>query len=278
MRYQEFDPPPQLAPWVKLFWIFENQSNETSPETIVADGSPELIVHFGEPFSEVDRLGEFAKQPSAILCGQLTRPLVLHSSRHAGMLGIRFHTVGMSHLLLSSKIGAHSMKELTDLRADASVWFSDIDRLIDEVCLAANDLERLAAGCRFLRESLVVDQSRGFGCQKLQKIVDRVLQLRGDVTIDALSDLAGVSRRSLELAFQDKVGISPKTFCRIVRFRQVFEAVTENEISPSWLNLALDTGFFDQSHLIRDFRQFTGDSPTEFLKKSSPLAQSLNSY
>ena len=63
MRYQEYRPPAELAPWIRLFWVFESRSNEPAPETIVADGFPELIVHFRSPFAEEHRPGQFVKQP-----------------------------------------------------------------------------------------------------------------------------------------------------------------------------------------------------------------------
>nr|WRX36749.1 hypothetical protein [uncultured bacterium] len=95
MRYQEYKPPIELATWIKLFWVFESRSNDPVPETNVADGIPELILHFRSPYAEVDRSGQFLKQPAAVACGQLTRPLVLHGSLDAGMIGIRFQPSGM---------------------------------------------------------------------------------------------------------------------------------------------------------------------------------------
>ena len=93
MRYQEFKPPAELAPWIKLFWIVEDRSHEPTRETVVADGCPELIIHFRSPFSELNRLGQWLVQPTAITCGQLTEPLELQSSTNAGMIGIRFSSV-----------------------------------------------------------------------------------------------------------------------------------------------------------------------------------------
>lgn len=265
MRYQEYKPPVDLAPWVKLFWVFECRSNDPVPETIVADGCPELIIHFRSPFAEIDRDGKLLKQPVAVACGQLTRPLVLHSSLNAGMIGIRFQPSGLAAFV------SDSMQSLTDARVPAETLFTDIDQLIEEVVGSTNDAERIAACNRFLFRSINYDREN----LCVRRTLDRIVHAHGHIAVESLATLAGRSRRSLELAFQSEIGTSPKMYCRITRFRHILDAVS---IDPSarWVQVALDSGFFDQSHLIRDFRRFAGDSPTSFLADQTTFAQTVN--
>lgn len=265
MRYQEYKPPIELASWIKLFWVFENRSNEPVPETIVADGFPELIIHFRSPFAEVDRAGQFLKQPAVVVCGQLTRPLVLHSSLDAGMIGIRFQPSGMAPFLSTP------MQSLTDARVPAEDLFVGIDQLIDEITDASNDAQRVAACNRFLIRS--IDFDRDNIC--IRRALDRIMHTRGRISVESLATLTGTSRRNLELAFQKEVGTSPKMYCRITRFRHLFDAVSDDP-SVKWVQMALDSGFFDQAHLIRDFRRFAGDSPTSFLADQTSFAHSVN--
>lgn len=264
MRYQEYKPPIELASWIKLFWVFESRSNDPVPETIVADGFPELIIHFRSPFAEIGPAGQFLMQTAAVACGQLTRPLVLHGSRDAGMIGIRFQPSGMAAFV------SNSMQSLTDARAPAENLFADIDQLIEETVESTNDAERIAACNRFLFRSIKSDRENLCVRRVLQSIVDA----RGRISVESLATIAGRSRRSLELAFQREVGTSPKMYCRITRFRHILDAVSIDP-SASWVQVALDSGFFDQSHLIRDFRRFAGDSPTSFLADQTSFAQSL---
>ena len=266
MRYQEYRPPIELASWIKLFWVFESRSNDPVPETIVADGYPELIIHFRSPFAELDRAGQFLKQPAAIVCGQLTRPLVLNSSLDAGMIGIRFQPSGMSPFLSTS------MQSLTDARVPAVILFKDIDQLVEEVRESANDAQRIAACNRFLFRSIDLDREN----TRVRRALEKIILTRGCMSVESLATLMGTSRRSLELAFQKEVGTSPKMYCRITRFRHVYDAVSEIDRSVSWMQVALDSGFFDQSHLIRDFRRFTDDSPTSFLAEQTLFANSVN--
>ena len=264
MRYQEYKPPTVLSSWIKLYWIFECRSNDQIPETIVADGFPELIIHFRSPFSEMSEK-ELVKQPVAIACGQLTKPLVLQSSRDAGMFGIRFQPNGMAPLVSAP------MKLLTDARVAAEDLFAGIDPLIEKMMESSDDGQRIAACNQFLIRSIEVNSENV--C--VQRALKRIVMTQGRTSVESLTKFMGVSRRSLELAFQKEVGISPKMYCRVIRFRGLYDAMS-SESSQNWIQMALESGFFDQSHLIRDFRQFAGDSPTAFLATQTQFAKSVN--
>ena len=266
MRYQEYKPPIKLAPWIKLFWVFESRSNESAPETLVTDGFPELIIHFRSPFAEVDCDGQLLKQPAAVACGQLTNPLVLHRSTDAGMIGIRFQPGGMAPFLTTP------MQLLTDARVPAEELFDHIDPFIEEIVESSNDAQRIAACHRFLIRS--IDPVRETA--SVRRALQSIMHTRGSISVESLAALAGTSRRSLELAFQREIGTSPKMYCRIIRFRTLVDAVADDRASVNWARVALDCGFFDQSHMIRDFHQFTGESPTAFLAEQTSFAQAVN--
>lgn len=266
MRYQEYKPPIELASWIRLFWVFENRSNDSVPETIVTDGFPELIVHFRSPFAEVDRTGQIRKQPAAVVCGQLTRPLVLQSSLEAGMIGVRFQPGGMAPFLSTS------MQSLTDARVPAEDLFDDVDQLIEEVVESSNDAQRIAACNRFLIRSIDPDRES----LRVRRALEHIMLTRGQISVETLASRTGTSRRSLELAFQREVGASPKMYSRITRFRHAYDAMLHSGPSVNWVQVALDSGFFDQPHMIRDFRQFAGASPTSFLTDQPSFAHSVN--
>ena len=68
--------------------------------------------------------------------------------------------------------------------------------------------------------------------------------------------------------FTDEVGITPKLFCRIQRFHLAFSAVQESG-PVNWARLAADCGYFDQSHLIRDFLEFSGLTPADYFNRQN---------
>jgi methylphosphotriester-DNA--protein-cysteine methyltransferase len=76
----------------------------------------------------------------------------------------------------------------------------------------------------------------------------------------------GLSQRRFIQAFKTEVGLTPKLFSRIQRFQRT-RSVIHRDPSPDWASIALDLGYFDQSHLIREFLEFSGHSPTTYLNR-----------
>jgi transcriptional regulator GlxA family with amidase domain len=83
-----------------------------------------------------------------------------------------------------------------------------------------------------------------------------------------LASNVGLSRRRLIQVFAAEVGLTPKLFSRVVRFQRAREIV-DHAATPNWAKLAVDCGYCDQSHLIRDFQEFSGLSPTDYLSQRS---------
>ena len=109
--------------------------------------------------------------------------------------------------------------------------------------------------------------------ERLLKLTANTVRLDGRITIDSLADAAGVSGRQLERRFLQEVGIGPKLFCRILRFQQVFSAVTAD--STSWADIAVSCGYYDQAHLIRDFQEFSHQTPAVLLAQHNKLTEAF---
>jgi AraC-like DNA-binding protein len=105
----------------------------------------------------------------------------------------------------------------------------------------------------------------------LTSLTAKIVQRGGQISIDRLVADAGISNRQLERRFLCEVGLSPKQLCRILRFQQIFRALNGND--ATWAAVALDCGYYDQAHLIRDFRQFSGVTPAALLQHSSALTE-----
>ena len=90
----------------------------------------------------------------------------------------------------------------------------------------------------------------------------------GTIPIDALASRVGYSRRHLTAVFAQQIGLSPKTVARLLRFSAVCERM---RLTPArWADIAAESGYCDQSHLNRDFRQFAGTTPEKFIKALGP--------
>jgi AraC-like DNA-binding protein len=98
---------------------------------------------------------------------------------------------------------------------------------------------------------------------------ERLLATAGAVPIGRIADEVGWSHRHLIARFRQQVGLGPKTAARLVRFDGVWRRIDQRR-PLDWGRVAADAGYADQAHLVRDFRQFTGTTPTEFLARTLP--------
>ena len=101
----------------------------------------------------------------------------------------------------------------------------------------------------------------------ITRALARLRASEGRVPIGALAGELGCSPRHLNRHFRDQVGVTPKLFARILRFQHAI-ALIDRE--PSWASIAQHAGYYDQAHLVRDFQQFAGASPTEFTRLRLP--------
>jgi AraC-like DNA-binding protein len=86
----------------------------------------------------------------------------------------------------------------------------------------------------------------------------------GGNTISAVTDAIGLSPRRFVQVFREQVGLNPKLYCRVRRFRQVLGAIGAGG-PVEWAEIALDSGYFDQAHFIHDFRAFSGINPSAYV-------------
>jgi AraC-like DNA-binding protein len=99
---------------------------------------------------------------------------------------------------------------------------------------------------------------------------ERLLATGGAVPIGQLADEAGWSHRHLIARFRQQVGVRPKTAARLVRFDQVWQRLGQAGGRLDWGLVAAEVGYADHAHLVRDFRQFTGTTPTGFRGQLRP--------
>ncbi|MFC3131899.1 helix-turn-helix domain-containing protein [Microbaculum marinum] len=95
----------------------------------------------------------------------------------------------------------------------------------------------------------------------------RIVSAAGDVRIGELAAECGISRKHLNVRFRDAVGVAPKTYARVCRFQRAAWLLAQPG-EPVWTHVALDCGYYDQAHFIRDFRRLSGYTPGEFRRMS----------
>jgi AraC-like DNA-binding protein len=263
MQYLELSPPPPLAGIVRCFWFLRGALPVAAPQTVVADGRIEIVLHLAEPFGRVEADGVARRQDEVLAAGQLTRPIHLVGSTVADVVGIRFRTAAAG-TVLREDLGAltDSVVPLGDcaraLRA----------RLREAVQRADPPATRVAALSAVLLRSLAgaTDPvAAGFVAACERDPASRVHES---------ARRFGVSARTLERRVHRATGLRPALLRRVIRFRRAVPMLGAAD-RGNWSRTALDAGFFDLAHLDRDFRAFAGVSPTTFFAHGDPLTAAL---
>ena len=105
----------------------------------------------------------------------------------------------------------------------------------------------------------------------IEEAVRRITSAKGGSDLVALSRELGLSMRQLERRFRATVGLPPKLFCRIQRFNNVFRVLRQG--GPEWVETAVECGYYDQAHLIRDCKRLSGNTPTVLMAENGDLAR-----
>ena len=264
MHYREYVPPAHLASVVACFWTLEGHARETdgAAQPILPDGHAELVVHFGDGFERCDPNAVPQRQPWAIFAGQLDGPLTLRPAGGVAVLGVRFRPDGAVRFM---RVPQHELLGST----------SDV-RAVSAPAAAAAHVVRDSA--RTLREAVAVMERVLAGAmhergrdRRLALVVDTIIRRGGLVSIDAAAAATGMSRRQLERLFLRDVGLPPKQLARIVRFQRAVRLLEAMKDAPRGSRTAHASGYADQAHFIRDFREFAGCAPGEHLLRRAQL-------
>jgi AraC-like DNA-binding protein len=258
IRYREIRPSAQLQPFIDSFWMLEQDGEDAAPQRVVPDGHPELILNWSQPL-EAFRNGQWHGQPRCFLAGQIDGPLLLRPNGPAKMLGIRFHPHGAAAVLGAPM---HDLSGRFTPVEDLSPALSHkINRALESPDpIAGVEAALLSAPGASCEGDLVIAEA-----------VRRIALAQGAWDVAALARELGVSTRQLERRFQAAVGLSPKLFCRMLRFNNVFRVLGEEP--GKWVDTAVACGYYDQAHLIRDCKSLTGSTPAILLAEDADLAR-----
>lgn len=268
MIYQEFQPRAALAPFVRCLWVMEGEAHAQTnePERVVPDGCVEAIVHYGDAFQSSRDGINYQTGPHAIVAGQITGCLSLRACGKIGMAGVRFHPAGAHHFFRTR------MSELADRIVGLDVfWGAESGMLESRIAAARTPGARAKAFEDFLCGRVCSEPPvPGF----VPRAIDAIIGSRGRIPIAEVARTAGVTPRHLERTFDRQVGIGPKLLARIVRLRGLL-AQASNRGAGAWADLAERHGYYDQAHLVNEFKTFTGRSPTAYFREASPMGTLL---
>jgi AraC-like DNA-binding protein len=196
--------------------------------------------------------------PLAMAVGAMTRPVIFADSSDISYVGVRFRS-GVAGTLFGMPAS-----DLTDERPDLGDVWPHAAVLRDKLTLSEEMKQRLDVVATEIAGRLL---AAPVAPPPLVLVAaERIAVSRGRIAIRALASDLGVTRQHLARAFAQHVGLSPKMLARVVRARGVVDHVRKtidlhNGVDVDWSTLAIDAGYYDQSHLIAELKELTGLSP-----------------
>lgn len=268
-------PSPALRPFFRIFMALEGELKFDTPQHTIPKGEPALIFPFNKP-NNFPRFNENTQIFSDLLA--LDKPLLMGQSTTFGF----FNWYGAVHLIIVP-VFPHLLPFI--IKDKASTINNSVVSL-EYLGLKFKD--------NYLKERLweaqtaeeAVDLVEVFLVNCLIPLMDRTLptciepvtkwiqRQKGMVKIRDVAAKFKVSTRRLEQQFLDQIGISPVKYARIIKFRALVQAMLAKP-NLDFYQLEEDFEYYDQSHLIRDFKQFAGVSPTIFTEEK-PLFDKIS--
>lgn len=237
-RHVRYPPSADLAFWIEHYWIVEWDLHEP----FIAQNLPHPSVHLV--------IDEVHSRVMGVVSGRHTTTL----EGTGRVFGIKLRPGAFRPIL------GRSVSTITDRQLDLRDYF---DGLEEAILATTDDRQRIDIAETLLRERLPPRDEKVDG---VNRIMDLVLADREITKVEDLVQRSGVSKRTLQRLFSDYVGVSPKWVINRYRLHEALERADAGE-SIDWTNLALDLGYFDQAHFIRDFKKLVGKTPTEYVRR-----------
>lgn len=252
-----YKPAFPLSQYVEHMWRTTNSGVPPSRQRVYPNGAMALVIHLNKPSASYYFEKRVLTVRVPLLAGPYSMSFHMDPSESTDVIGVLFRP-GAGRVFFPIPV-----QELhnDDIGLD-ELYPGEGDCLLNQLCSAASEglqfriLERYL--CQKLKYGAPVHPAVRFAVQELGRegALSRVRQIQLDT---------GFSHTRFNQLFREQVGLTPKRFGRVRRFHALLGRIQQN-LPLNWAHLAADCGYFDQAHLIHDFRAFAGITPLEYSK------------
>jgi len=246
ITFQHRRPTGVLSKFVELFWYWSDHPRPFTQERILPFGTVELVIRL-----------ESSRTSASGIAGPRSRPTIIERRQSNQLLGVHFKPGG-AFPFLGFPFGElhNTWVTLADLWGEKRA--GRLLCLLHEAPTIERKFEVLERWLTWIAsEPLQHHAAVAFALGQFDS--DPGLQSSAVV-----AETVNLSQRRFIDVFRNEVGMTPKLFCRVQRFRDIVETIQPVK-TVDWVDLALSFGYTDQSHFIHDFREFSGLRPSEYL-------------
>lgn len=250
MKFDKHFPTERLKPYIKYFVVSENELE--SKYKIFPSSGLVIGFQFKGKLSIIKDNTE-SNLASAGITGISDGYKIFKNSNDIGTILVFFSEIGFTHFV------SHPANELFNLSISLDYIFekNNITEVEEKLAIATTDKQRIK-----IVEQFLLAQLKDIETDKLiVEAVKLIYQTKGTIRIRELNEKLFISQSPFEKRFRKVVGTTPKKFASIVRFNTVLDNLNNTK---SLTEICYENNFFDQAHFIKDFKQFTGDTPENF--------------
>ncbi|MDR6967638.1 AraC-like DNA-binding protein [Flavobacterium arsenatis] len=250
MKFEKHLPIQQLKPYIKYFVVSENEL-ENQYKVFPSSG---LVIGF-QYKGQLATLknGTESKLTTAGITGITDGFKIFKNSANIETVLVYFTEIGFTHF------ASHPANELFNQSLSLEDVFdkNSVAEVEEKLASASTDNQRIK-----IVEQFLIGQLKDIQTDKLiVEAVKLIYQSNGTIRINQLNEKLFISQSPFEKRFRKVVGTTPKKFASIVRFNAVLDNLNE---AKTLTEICYENNFFDQAHFIKDFKQFTGDTPENF--------------
>ena len=268
MDYQTYQPHPDLESLINCYWTLKVPASEDNQkQRIIPDGLIEVAFILGDDIKRYTSDDEFILQPRAMVLGQTMEPFYIEPTGNVDTFAIRFYPYGFANFV------AVPIKDLSNKETPLADLFGEkTSNELEQKIIEAKDVkQRIEIIENFLLNKL----SEPAAIDNLVKsTVDMIFSSKGSTPINTILKDNASQRRQLERKFVKLIGISPKQLGKVIRLQAALKMLLNKE-AENLTNIAHQSEYYDQAHFIKDFKEFTGVNPKEFLDNEHMELSSL---
>ena len=268
MDYQTYTPHSDLRTIVKCYWTLKvPEHHDAQRQLILPDGCVDMCFILGDDIKRYTSDNKFIIQPRAMLLGQITEQFYVKPMGYVNTFAIRFYPYGFANFI------DLPLNELGNKETPLNELFGDetAGRLAQDITRAQDVNERVDIIEKFLFGRLSDKETID---NIVKSTIDAMFQSNGSKPLNAILKDNLRKRRQLERNFKKQIGISPKQLSKVIRLQAILQLLL-NQKTETLTGVAYETEYYDQSHFIKDFKEFTGTTPKEFLTDDKMVLSSL---
>ena len=257
-NYYTIDPPPELARYVRCFWVFEGNDLGGHPYIYrsMADACAELVFHYQARWEGISENNEILPGTDniAILQSPAGTYQRFITRENFGIFGAYLYPYAIPELFKLSSL------ELQNEMPSISDCLGNDGRVLEEKIIQAdNNQERVSILSDYLIKRCRAQDNPE---SSMQACIKHIIHSRVQLPMEETAAMFCISARQLERKFKTITGFAPKSFARISRFQHALHNYGSSY--KSLTDIAYECGYYDQSHFIHDFKKFSGYEPRAY--------------